>query len=258
MRPGVHRTIRRERGVALIIVLLITALLIALVFEFAYGTRISLQTAMNFRDSQRAFFLARSGQAIFIKYKALKDNLPQGEWGIVPLVSAGDTELKIRWEDEAGKISIRGLQTGNTTFTWLTELFRRKNVSQEILDTLIDPTNQRQLLTELHRFMKDEDYNKIAPYVTLYSQPPDRININTAPEDVLRSVLATKTTISVSAILSRRKDQPYTSTELTTDMSDFVASSNVSKVYFFATVGGYTKQIETVIDGNTPVYWRSL
>ena len=42
-----------ERGVALIIVLLVTALLIALIFEFAYGTRISLRAAVNFRDSQR-------------------------------------------------------------------------------------------------------------------------------------------------------------------------------------------------------------
>ena len=52
---------RDDRGVALIIVLLVTALLIALIFEFAYGTRISLRATVNFRNSQRAYYLARSG-----------------------------------------------------------------------------------------------------------------------------------------------------------------------------------------------------
>jgi type II secretory pathway component PulK len=106
--------------------------------------------------------------------------------------------------------------------------------------------------------MNDETYNKIAPYVTLSSVPSNRININTASEVVLRSVLATKTTISISAILSRRQYQPYTSADLTTDLTDFVATSNVFKVYFFATAGGYTKQIETIISNNTSVYWRAL
>jgi type II secretory pathway component PulK len=247
---------RNDRGVALIIVLLITALLLALIFEFAYGTRVSLRAAMNFRDSQRAYFLARSGFGVFVKYKELRDSLPHGEWGVVPIVSAGDTELKIRWEDESGKINIYG---GSTAFSWLTELFRQKGVSQEIVSTITDPNNRLQLLTELHKFMKDEDYNKVAPYLTLYSIPSNRVNINTASEEVLRSVLATKSTISISQVLSRRKDQSYTSAELTTDYSDvFVATSSVFRVYFFATAGGYTKQIETVISNNIPVYWKSL
>ena len=55
------RKILNERGVALLIALLVTTLLIALVFEFAYGTRVSLRAAVNFRDGQRAFYLARSG-----------------------------------------------------------------------------------------------------------------------------------------------------------------------------------------------------
>ncbi len=257
MRPGAQRIINRERGVALIIVLLITALLIALVFEFAYGTRVSLQAAMNFRDSQRAFFLARSGPAIFIKYKALKDNLPQGEWGVIPLVSASDTELRIRWEDEGSKINIQRLQKESVAFTWLTELFSRKSVSQEILDILVDPTNQRQLVTELHRFMKDEDYNKIAPYVTFYANDLEKINANYASEEVLWSVATTNPSLAVSSILSKRKDGKLTNADISGCLSCTLDSKSF-KVYFFATVGGYTKQIETVIDNNTPVYWRSL
>jgi type II secretory pathway component PulK len=82
---------RSERGIALLIVLLVTALLIALIFEFSYATRISLNSAINFRDSQRAYFLARSGIFAFIKYgDKLRDYyIPQGEWGVVPLISDG-------------------------------------------------------------------------------------------------------------------------------------------------------------------------
>jgi type II secretory pathway component PulK len=253
-----YRRMQNDRGVALIIVLLVTALLTALIFEFAYNTRVSLRAAQNFRDGQRAYFLARSGFDFFIKYAGMRDKLPQGEWGVVPLVSAGDTELRVRWEDEAGKINISGLRVNSAAFAWLTELFRRQNVSQEILDKIADSANQLQLLTELHKFMNDATYNKIAPYVTLTSVPSNKININTASEEVLRSVLATKSMISISAIVARRRDQPYTSADLTTDLTDFVATSNVFKVYFFATAGGYTTQIETIISNNTPVYWRAL
>jgi type II secretory pathway component PulK len=255
-----YHKIQSERGVALIIVLLVTALLIALIFEFAYGTRVSLRASVNFRDSQRAYFLARSGLGIFVKYKELRDHLPQGDWGVVPVVSSGDAELRIRWEDEAGKINISGLRAGSKPFSWLIELFRQQSVSQENLDKIVETSNQLQLLTELHKFMKDEDYNKVAPYLTLYSTQKERININTASEQVLRSVLATNTTMSISQILSRRKDQPYTDAEVSTAEYGglFVATGDVFKVYFFATVGGYIKQIESVVSNNTLVYWKAL
>ena len=74
-----------ERGVALLIVLLVTALLLALIFEFAYGTRVSLRAAVNSRDSQRAYFLARSGVNFAgallsdnLKNNKLQDNRTEG------------------------------------------------------------------------------------------------------------------------------------------------------------------------------------
>ena len=60
-KRGHGRSRLNEHGVALIIVLLVTALLIALIFEFTYGTRVSLRAAVNYRNSERAHYLARSG-----------------------------------------------------------------------------------------------------------------------------------------------------------------------------------------------------
>jgi type II secretory pathway component PulK len=250
--------VKNNRGVALLIVLLVTALLIALVFEFAYATRVSLRAAVNFRDSQRAYFLARSGVNYFIKNAAyIKDNLPQSETTLVPFVSTGDTELRIKWEDEAGKINVKSVRKDTPRFNWLVELFRRRGVSQEMLDKIIDSGSQFQLLTELYQILGDEDYNKVTPFLTVYSAEMEKVNINTASEEVLNSVLATRTGLSIDTILSRRKDQQYISSELTSDYSDFTATSSVSRVYSYATVGGYTKRVEAVTGGNQS-YWREL
>ena len=97
--------LRNDRGIALLIVLLVTALLIALVFEFAYATRISLNSAVNFRDSQRAYFLALTG------INAFKSQRPEtARDAFRPekhsrfLCSAKDDAVLFKWEDEKGKI----------------------------------------------------------------------------------------------------------------------------------------------------------
>ena len=107
---------RNERGVALLIALLVMTLLMALVMEFAYGTRVSMRAAANFRDGRRAAHLARSGVNVagkilaeLLRNNRPQDSLEQREWQIVPVMTGDDTELRVRWEDEAGKVSIASL-----------------------------------------------------------------------------------------------------------------------------------------------------
>ena len=52
---------RRERGVALLVVITWLALMIALVGEFTFGTSVDAAQAANARDELRAHYLARSG-----------------------------------------------------------------------------------------------------------------------------------------------------------------------------------------------------
>jgi type II secretory pathway component PulK len=264
MPSNIVRRKKNDRGVALLIVLLVTALLVALIFEFAYGTRVSMRAAANFRDSQRAYFLARSAFGVFAKFPELRDYIKQDERGDVPIESGGDTALRLRWEDEAGKIYIKGLLPGSQPYKWLRELFRIRVVNQEIIDKIADINNPPlQLVTDLHRYMGDEDYDKVARFVTVYSNM-QKININTAPEEVLSSVLAAGgiTSITLSSILLNREEKPYTASDLTgIAFSDFIATSTIFKVYSFAKAGGYEKQIEAVIDLNnskTPLYWRAI
>jgi len=266
---------KRERGVALLIVLLVTALLIALIFEFSYATRISLNSAANFRDSQRAYFLARSGIYAFLKYgNKLRDiYIPQGEWGVVPLISSGDTEVRIKWESEQGKIPIQTVSKGNDAYLMLSKLFELKQIDQSILDNQIVEKRNFYLVSELHTVMNnDEDYRKVAPYVTV--SPVSSFNVNYASPEVLQS-LCRKLGIDdgvVGMIVNKRKSQPYLSKQEILDtpaMVSMVASyldvtSSIFRVYSYATVGGYTKQIEAIVNvSNLPplspvLYWRSL
>ena len=272
--------LRRERGVALLIVLLVTALLIALIFEFAYGTRVSLRAAVNYRDSRRAYYLARSGVYVFAKYQELQDYVPQGEWGVVPMVSEGDQELRVRWEDEGGKIRIKDIKNRDgVARTMFERLFAEKGVSREVRDRLLDPESDVQklgLLSELHAYMSDEDFDKVRDFLTVEGAG-NRININTAPPEVLDSMGIS--TGAISLILDERAKEPFTDHSKTSafpgisgvmiPLIDVAGStlvtnyltetSNVLTVRSYATVGGYTKEVEAIITRPSGVrYWRAL
>lgn len=274
---SINRRVGNNRGVALLIVLLVTALLTALIVEFAYGTRVSLRSAVNFRDSERAYFLARSGVNFAgallsdnLKKGKLQDNLEQREWQVVPIVSTGDTELRFRSEDEGGKISISTVVKENDAYKRLVKLFEILAINQDALDQIIpSPTDSGKfyLITELHQFLSDEEFGKIKDLVTV--SPVSKININTAPSEVLQSIGLSPELAGM--IVERRNSEPFKKLDevnafLGPDKAYIVAlldvTSNVFKVNSFATVGGYTKQVEAVIErtvsGFNVKYWRAL
>jgi DNA uptake protein ComE-like DNA-binding protein len=262
-----------NRGIALLIVLLVTALLIALIFEFSYATRISKNSAVNFRDSQRAYFLARSGVYIFAKYPQLQDNLPQGEWGVVPIVSGGDTLVRIKWEDETGKIKVTDVKNDKATQSMIRTLFDNKRIDLAVYDKLTDPTSEIYrlgLLAGLHQYMSDEDFNKVYESLTVSLVPTHTININTASADVLQSLGISAD--AVGLIIQGRQKTPYADLEKVPgiggiqinglNLSSYLTTTvgGYSTVYSYATVGGYTRQIEAIISKN-PLkifYWRAL
>ncbi len=268
MRSAEGRNIsNNNRGVALLIALLVTTLLMALIVEFAYGTRVSLRAAVNFRDSQRAYFLARSGVnfagkilAENLKNGKLQDNLEQREWQVVPIVSEGDTELRVRWEDEAGKINIAPPFYNNNQ-DWFGELLFNTVVSQEVVDKIKDATgNKVYLLGQLHQVMSDEEYGKVQDFLTTYSA--GAINVNTATETVLRSVLKGKIA-TPDFIMMKRKDKPIPDLGgMDINNERYSTTSNTFFVQSYATVGGYTKKAEAMITrhsgGFTVQYWKIL
>jgi type II secretory pathway component PulK len=263
-----NRTLHNDRGVALLIVLLVTALLVALVFEFAYGTRVSLRAAVNFRNSQRAYYLARSGVNFAgrilsdnLKNNKLQDNLKQQEWMIVPVVSGGDTELRVRWDDECGKINI-GTSFYNNSLTWFRQLLEDSGITQNVVDRIRDEKNNRiNLVTELHQFLSDEEFTKVENSLTVLSD--GKIDINTASEKVVQSVFKE----NANSVLMSRNNGPLISLADANNTNInkptlYSTTSDYFKIYSHATVGEYTRQVEAVIRrssaGFIVLYWRSL
>jgi general secretion pathway protein K len=73
------RAHRRERGVALIIVVVSITLLTVVATEFAYNTRVDLQLATNQRDEVQALYMARSGVALsrlLLRFQKQVDQTP--------------------------------------------------------------------------------------------------------------------------------------------------------------------------------------
>ncbi len=263
-----------ERGVALLIVLLITALLLALVFEFAYATRVSLRGAVNYRDAKRAAYLARSGVNFagrllgdHLKNGRAQDDLEQREWQIVPVVSEGDTELRVRWEDEAGRISIANVRTGQPSLDRLERLFGLRGIGIDALERIHELKDLR-LPEELRQVLSDEEYDKVRDAVTVHSGT-NNVDINTAPADVLQSMGMSPSLASL--VIDRRRREPFRTNG---DIAGFPGmdtalaakldpSSNVFRVHAHATVGEYTKQAEAVVRRDTGggfavLYWRML
>jgi len=59
---------KSEKGVALILTLLITAILVTLIVEVNYSTQVDLMIAGNFRNDLQAYYLAKSGINVAISY----------------------------------------------------------------------------------------------------------------------------------------------------------------------------------------------
>jgi hypothetical protein len=251
----------------------------ALVFEFAYGTRVSLRAAVNFRESQRAYFLARSGLGFFAKYPQLRDLIRQGNDDCPPLpfVSEGDRVLRLCWEDEGGKIDMSQVsQTNLIMFPRQTNLFEIRGVNQNILNQIStwmtdNHRNRFYLLSELQQFMSDEEFVKVQDALTM--SQTTQINVNTASEDVLKSVFRSlnHSDAVAESFAKRRTAEAFTYSTL----GDYLNNNNLSnltsavtttssdyKVNLFATVGGYTRHIEAIIKltGSTYIvnYWREL
>ncbi len=277
--PGLERSRLNDHGMALIIVLLVTALLIALIFEFAYGTRVSLRAAVNYRNSERAYYLARSGvnaagrilvaynlisqvtgSSVNLKYKLLEER----EWQHIPFQAGDDAKIDVRWDDEASKIRITDVQTNAIRQDILSRLFESKGIDRTVLDRMKELTgntiNQVKLLTELHQYMSDDDFDKVSPFLTVRPEV-NNIDINTASMDVLTSMGISANTAGL--IIEDRQSAPIadpvnyaplgnfmipgTTSKVTNFLTD---SSDIFTVYSRAIVGGYTRVMQAIIQRN--------
>lgn len=261
-----------DEGYALILTLFMTALLVAVIVEFAYSVYVSTARAANFTGSQRAALLAANG--VELGEKALALMLAQDPFlrvekdGFTFTKTDGDLSVEIRAVDELSRISTAVVYTdtgvvNDKVHGSYSRLLEHLGLDAHLTDTLadwIDSDDEPRIygaegvdfyralprpydpknggLESLEELLMIKGYtpevfNAISPYVTVYNTR-GLVNINTAPESVLMA-LSEDITEELAAELVRYRKQ-----------SRFKDRSDVMKVPGFETIG-FTLQDRVVV-----------
>ena len=151
MRP------RRERGMVLLLVLLVVVLLTTLLTEFAFSTLVDLRLAETFRDSTRAYYLAKGGinaGTVLLKRDLNRHDSLDELWsqGIIDY-PVGDGRVSIRIEDLRGKLAINSLVVDNNPQTVMVDRFYRLFSALE----LPPPANPAELTAALIDWLDGDD-----------------------------------------------------------------------------------------------------
>lgn len=151
MRP------RRERGLVLLLVLLVVVLLTTLLTEFAFSTLVDLRLAETFRDSTRAYYLAKggvnAGTMLLNKDRNRHDSLDELWSQGISNYPVGDGAISIRIEDLRGKLAINSLVVGNNPQTVMVDRFYRLFSTLE----LPPPANPAELTAALIDWLDSDD-----------------------------------------------------------------------------------------------------
>ncbi|MBE0575271.1 MAG: type II secretion system minor pseudopilin GspK [Desulfuromonadales bacterium] len=127
---------RGNRGMALLLVLVVVALLTSLLTDLAFSTMVDMRLTETFRDSTRAYYLAKGGinagrmilQEDRNKYDSLDEVWSKG----VINYPVGEGNVTILIEDQDGKLAINGLVQGNSPQAIMIDRFYRFLIAMEI------------------------------------------------------------------------------------------------------------------------------
>jgi general secretion pathway protein K len=127
------RILRQEKGMVLLLVLAVVALLSALLSEFAFSTLVDLRLTETFRDRTRAYYLARGGVTVGQMLLKMDTNgydayAPEEFWSQgVSNYPVGEGWISVGIEDLGGKLNINSLvdATGFNVNTVSKERFYR-------------------------------------------------------------------------------------------------------------------------------------
>jgi general secretion pathway protein K len=242
--------VRGEKGFALVITLMISALLVALTTTFIHEVYVETSLNRSFTDAQQASLLADSGVAGGKKlleiilasqdYSSLLD-----KWA-APLVIPDDKgTLQVEITEENGKLNINTLVFPNGELTeahpMAVRLITALKISTDLCDAVADwtdindephpggaetsyykslPTPYQAKNTALDtleelRMVKGFDEKTLAllnPFVTVYGNAQTQINVNTAPVEILAVLNDQMTQELAKRILEYRKTTPIKST----------------------------------------------
>jgi len=261
--------LRNERGIALLATLLVLVLVVALAYEiFHIGAR-AAQTGAYGRDSIRCALLAEGGigaSRVALRQDARDnayDTLDEIWSRPVPPIDLGDGTALVAIEDEERKVNLNRLvlPNGNAPDEQRLAVFRRLletlGVDPAVADAVVDwldnddaprvggaessyylglpyPYRAKNDLFDavgelrLVRGVTPQVFEKLRPHVTVHSS--GKVNINTAPKEVLMSLSAGSDaaeagaidSAAADAIVAYRKEHPFTRSEEIGNVSPFL------------------------------------
>lgn len=240
-----------SRGSALILALLVIATLSGLAVAFADASRTEASLAGFYRDGFRAKALARAGHeaalwALFADEDFDVDG-PGEAWSDfdgtdVPVLLDDGASMSGRIEDESGKLNVNMLfgdegeidEARAEQVRRLLEILGLERSSCEALLDWLDPDDIKRMdgaesyhyqaletpypcangpllspgQTRLVRGLEEGD---LLPFITVYTD--GKINVNTAPAEVLQSLDEGLDPTVAEGLISRRNDLPFASVE---------------------------------------------
>jgi general secretion pathway protein K len=233
--------LKSQKGVVLVITLLITAILVGTAVELVYGVYISATRTNNFKNGQRASILAWANAGLK-EFLIDKKYVRITQEGLTFNHVEGDGAVAVKIFDEQGKTAIKIVYPTGEEIRKANEIYRRllKNLKLEdsLADTLSDwldtndeprmggaegadyyqrlpypyqpkngsPDSLEELL--MIKGYTYEVYKKLSPFVTPYTD--GSININTADKKALMSLSDEINEELAQSIMDYRKDTPFT------------------------------------------------
>ncbi len=148
-----------ERGIALLLTLLVLTLLVALILEFDAEARREYRDAAAFRDNFKATVLARAAvqaargilQQDFAKDKKMAQNFDAltDVWALpITNYAIGDGLLTAQIEDERGKLNLNDLAAGGDVnarkpkIQKVKRLFELLQINPDLVDAIVDWVDQ--------------------------------------------------------------------------------------------------------------------
>lgn len=142
--------LRNEKGLALIMTLLVVVLLTTLILQFDFSARTDLLAASNFRDGTKAFYLAQSGVAA-AKAVLRDDAQHSGQYDAFnelwaapfPPYPVGEGTVTVSIQDEGGRINPNDLvnpgdQPVPKKVAQMKRLFELLEVDANLVDGIVD------------------------------------------------------------------------------------------------------------------------
>lgn len=305
-----------ERGFALVITLIVTALLVAITTEFIQEVFVETSLSHSYADAQQASLAAASGVDGAVKLLELSLKTQQyssllDPWAAPQTIEDDRGSITISIIEESGKLDINSIVFPNGTlnedyYATARRLMERLGLSTGLCDAVadwIDTDNSQRsggAETGFYRSLPNpydakngpvESYEelrmttgfdeailrKLNPFLTVYAEIPgsqlSKVNINTAPADLLAVLNAEMNDDLATRIVEYRRKTPIKSPAEITGIAGLETigialqgkisvKGSVYRIQSRAQVRDSVRIVEAVVrlGGTQPavLYWREL